>query len=106
MQVSFGCASGVDAIKLSPDAADGYSTGRYAASLDLAGLGLTVGADGLLRIEFSETYKDLALGTADGRWLSGQLILDVSAATVPEPGTGALTLLALALPPALRQRRR
>lgn len=97
MQVSFGGASGADLLTLAPDAADGSSgSGSYTGSLSLAGLGLAAGADGLLRIEFSEAYKDFASGVTEGRWLAGQLTFDVAAA-VPEPGSAALAALGLVL---------
>lgn len=100
MQVSFGASSGLDAINLAPDAVDGYSgAGSYSGSLDLAGLGVAAGADGLLRLEFSEGYKDFATNTAEGLWVSGNLTFNVTTATttVPEPGSAALALLALGL---------
>jgi MYXO-CTERM domain-containing protein len=96
MQVGFGSSSGLDAINLAPDVADGYSSaGSYNGFVDLTGLGLAAGADGLLRIEFSETFKDFALNVAEGRWASGTLTFDVTAAAVPEPGSAALAALAL-----------
>lgn len=97
MQVSFGSASGLDMINLAPDLLG------YSGTLDLTGLGLGAGADGLLRIEFSETFKDFAPGVAEGEWLSGQFTLGVSA--VPEPAAAPLALLGLGLL-ALRSRRR
>ncbi|MFG6416948.1 PEP-CTERM sorting domain-containing protein [Roseateles sp. DC23W] len=94
MQVSFGSASGLDLLTLAPDIADGLSgAGRYAGSQDLAPLGVTVGADGLLRIEFSDEFKDFAVGTAEGHWLNGTLTFDVTAAAVPEPASAALVAL-------------
>lgn len=97
MQVSFGGASGADLLTLAPDAADGVSgSGSYTGSLDLTGFGLTAGADGLLRIEFSDAYKDFASGVAEGQWLAGHLTFDVAAA-VPEPGSAALATLGLVL---------
>jgi len=98
MQVSFGDSSGLDAINLAPDVADGYSgAGSYSGSFDLTGLGLAAGADGLLRLEFSEAYKDFATNVAEGLWVSGSLTFDVTTAAVPEPGSAALALLALGL---------
>lgn len=94
MQVSFGSASGQDQITLAPDAFDGFSgTGSYTGSLSLAGLGIAAGADGLLRIEFSEGFKDFAPQVAEGQWTGGTLTFDVSA--VPEPTGAALALLGL-----------
>lgn len=58
-----------------------------------------VGADGLLRIEFYELReKNFAANLPDGRWVSGSLTFDVTAAPVPEPqgyallGAGLLAL--------------
>jgi hypothetical protein len=103
MQVSFSGFSTPDAITLTPDAIDGYSgAGSYTGSIDLSAWGLAVGDDGLLRIEFSEAYKDFATGVAEGQWLSGQLTLDLAAAPVPEPATMAMVLLGLAALQALR----
>jgi hypothetical protein len=96
MQVSFGSSTGLDMITFAPGAADAVSgAGSYAGSLSLAGLGAHAGADGLLRIEFSEGYKDFAAGVAEGQWVSGQLTFGVSA--VPEPASAALALLGLGL---------
>lgn len=103
MQVSFGSASGADLLTLAPGQADGFSgDGSYSGSVDLAGLGLAVGADGLLRIEFSEGFKDFALDMAEGQWVSGNLTFGISA--VPEPAGVALLLAGLGLV-AVRARR-
>lgn len=98
MQVSFGSSSGLDLITFAPGAADGFSgSGNYAGSLDLSAYGLAAGADGLLRIEFSEAFKDFNAGVAEGQWTSGTLTFDVTAAAVPEPASAALALLGLGL---------
>lgn len=94
MQVSFGSSTGLDMITFAPGAADAVSgTGSYSGSLDLTGLGAHAGSDGLLRIEFSEGYKDFAPGIAEGQWVSGQLTFGVAA--VPEPTSAALVVLGL-----------
>lgn len=97
MQVSFGGSSGLDLVTLTPGGDDFLSgLGSYAGSIDLSPLGLSVGADGLLRVEFSEAYKDFASGVAEGQWLSGTLTFDVTAASaVPEPATALLVMLGL-----------
>ena len=98
MQVSFGNSSGLIQGSAAPGSADGFSgTGSYSGQVDLTPLALSVGADGLLRIEFHEQFKDLAAGVADGQWSSGKLTFDVAAAPVPEPASAALLLLGLGL---------
>jgi hypothetical protein len=104
MQISFGNSSGLDMIDLSPDAFDGDSgSGRYTGSLDLSGWGVRAGADGVLRVELSERYKDLARGVVEGQWVDGSLTFGVSA--VPEPTSAALAVLGLGVV-SLRLRRR
>lgn len=103
MQVSFGSATGTDLLTLSPGSADPFGgSGSYVGSMDLTGLSLAVGADGLLRIEFSEGFKDFALDMAEGQWVSGNLTFGISA--VPEPAGVALLLAGLGLV-AVRARR-
>ncbi len=98
IQVSFGDSSGLNQGSAAPALADGFSgTGSYSGQVDLAPLALAVGADGLLRIEFHEQFKDLAPGVADAQWTSGKLTFDVAAAPVPEPASAALLLLGLGL---------
>ena len=68
-----------------------YSSGGI---IDLVGLGLNfnVGADGLLRLEFSESFDDYA-DDWDALWQSGSLTFEVS--PIPEPSTYGLMALGL-----------
>jgi hypothetical protein len=76
--------------------ANSSGTGSFSSGgpVDLVELGysFTVGSDGMLRLEFFESYDD-AVGAADGFWNSGTLTIGVSA--VPEPGTYGLMALGL-----------
>lgn len=93
MQVSLG--SGASQLDIPLTAFSSFTGTAYTGTLDLTGLGVAAGADGQLRIEFSETFKDLAPGVADGQWLSGQLTMGVSA--VPEPASTVLAVIGLAV---------
>lgn len=99
MQVSFGNSSGLDALTLTPALYDpSPGVGHFTDSLDLTPYGVAVGSDGLLRIEFSESYKDLADAVVEGVWLSGSLNFGVAdAADVPEPASTGLVALGLGL---------
>lgn len=104
MQVSFGNSSGLDMLTIAPGALDSVSgSASYSGSLSLAGLGISAGTDGLLRIAFSESTKDFGTNVAEGQWLSGNLTFDVSA--VPEPASAAFMLLGLGLVAATRRSR-
>ena len=83
---------------------DAPGTGSYSDSADLVDLGLSfqVGADGLLRLEFFETFDDF--DGADGIWNSGTITFTTDAVDVPppsgdvpEPATGMLMGAGLAL---------
>lgn len=54
-----------------------------------------LGADGILRLEFHDDYKDLAFDEPEGIWNSGTLAFGVT--PVPEPQTYALMLGGLLL---------
>lgn len=85
---------------------DDSGTGSFSDSGSLVpqGLNFSVGADGLLRVEFAEAYDDPGVNP-DGKWLSGNLSFDVSAVPVPEPGTyGLMGLGLLAVIGAARRR--
>ncbi len=70
-----------------PGAAHFSGTSDYVA----AGLDFAVGADGILRVEFNESfYDDL---TPDGKWVAGSLTVLTNA--VPEPSTYGLMALGL-----------
>ena len=87
---------------------DVSGTGTYAASIDLLALGLdfNVASDGLLRVEFFDTFFDNAFAGADGIWNSGTLTFTVAdVAAVPEPAGYALMGLALFALGATRVRR-
>lgn len=100
MQVSLG--SGTSQLDIPLTAFSSFNGTAYTGTLDLTGLGVAAGADGQLRLEFSETFKD-RLGEPDGQWLSGQLTLGVS--PVPEPASALLAVAGLALLAGVRGRR-
>ena len=100
MVVRFGSTSGW-AVNLTPGIGDNepgtraYSSGGV---VDLVSLGLAffVDADGVLALEFFESFDDFT-NDWDGRWLQGALTIRVEGEhVVPEPSVYALLLLGLA----------
>ena len=71
---------------------DNPGTQSFAESGPLNELAFSVGADGLLRIEFAEGFNDSSV-SPDGIWNSGTFTFEVSA--VPEPSTYGLMALGL-----------
>jgi len=85
---------------------DDSGTGTYVGSALLSSLGLSfnIGADGLLIVEFYESFDDV-LGAADANWTSGGITLG-NIGVVPEPGTyGMMALGMLAVVVAARRRK-
>jgi len=70
---------------------ESYSSGGI-VDLVILGLNFNVGADGLLRLEFSESFDDYA-DDWDALWQSGSLTFEVS--PIPEPSTYGLMALGL-----------
>lgn len=79
-----------------------FSSGGQLLLADF-GLEFAVGGDGLLRLEFWESFNDVT-GGADGVWNSGTLTFGI--APVPEPATYGLMALGLAAVGAAARRRR
>lgn len=80
-------------VQLKPSANDVQGTASYSGYFELSDfdLDLQVGADGILRLEFYESFNDY-LGV-DGSWNFGTLtfgITPLAVVDVPEPGTGML----------------
>ena len=63
-----------------------------------------MGADGILRLEFHDGFKDLAFDEPEGMWNYGTLAVGIS--PVPEPPVFAMALGGLLLISAVLKRRR
>ncbi|HRP63690.1 MAG TPA: PEP-CTERM sorting domain-containing protein [Phycisphaerales bacterium] len=104
MIVTLSDSTGLGGINLAPAAGvNSPGTGTYSGSADLVDLGLdfVLGADGLLRLEFWESFVDYA-GDWDGIWESGTLTIHYK----PIPAPGALALLGVAGLAGIGRRRR
>ncbi len=106
MEVHFSSSAGSDGVVFTPSDTFDAGTEHHEGSANLVDLGLDfkVGADGKLRIEFSENYKDLGPGEADGQWDSGNFTINYVSA-VPEPSTYGMMVLGLAVMGAVARRR-
>lgn len=74
---------------------DAPGTGTFSRTVLLSDLGqaFNVGADGLLRVEFYESFDDVT-GAADANWTAGSITL-ANVGVVPEPGSYGLMALGL-----------
>lgn len=97
MKLTFSDSSGKGVTFTPGDGDDFDGTMDYAGFQDLGELGLAfaVGADGILRLEFHDGFKDLAFDEAEGVWNSGTLTFGIS--PVPEPPAFAMVLGGLLL---------
>jgi len=97
-------------VALTPGFLDSFSgTGSYADSASLVDLGLSfaVGADGILLLQFYESFDDSSVAP-DGLWSQGTLTFTytpVETPGVPEPATWAMLISGFALVGAAMRRR-
>ncbi len=110
MVVSFESTS-TFAVQLTPAVGDDFpGTSNYTSGgiVDLVGLALdfNLDADGLLKMQFFESFNDFA-NAVDGRWDAGTISIryEFNGTSVPEPATLALVVFALAGVAAGRRRR-
>jgi hypothetical protein len=97
MMFSLSDSSGGSRMGVRPGYLYGPGSGTYTGARDLLVapmFDLYTGADGLLRIEFSDQTDDIRNGI-DGRWRSGTITLTYQpvAAAVPEPATWAMMIV-------------
>lgn len=106
MQITFSDSLGTG-VTFTPGSGDDFDgTTSYAGFQDLGELGqvFAVGADGILRLEFHDYFKDLAFDEPEGVWNSGTLTFGI--AQVPEPPAFAMVLGGLLLLSTALKRRR
>jgi hypothetical protein len=90
--LAFTDSDGIEGVVFNPGFDDeNPGTATYADSADLTALGLSfsVGADGILRLEFYEDFDDSQVNP-DGRWNFGTITFNVEGGTVlppVDPGT-------------------
>lgn len=97
MQLTFSDTLG-NGVTFTPGSGDDFDgTVSYSGfqDLNLIGQAFQLGDDGILRLEFHDSYKDLAFDEPEGVWNSGTLTFGIS--PVPEPQTYALLLGGLLL---------
>ncbi|PZO89834.1 MAG: PEP-CTERM sorting domain-containing protein [Sphingomonas sanxanigenens] len=96
-------------VVLTPGIGDNFSgTATYSNAVDLVaqGLSFSVGADGILRLEFAEDYDDYA-NAADAIYTTGSLTFTYTPANaVPEPAVWAMMVGGFGLVGAGLRRRR
>ncbi len=105
MKITFSDTLG-NGVTFTPGDGDDFDgTMDYAGYQDLGELGLVfnVGADGILRLEFHDGFKDLGFDEAEGVWNSGTLTFGIT--PVPEPSAFAMLLGGLFLLAAVKWRR-
>ena len=106
MKITFSDSLGTGVTFTPGDGDDFDGTADYAGFQSLGDLGqvFAVGADGILRLEFHDGFKDLAFDEPEGMWNYGTLAVGIS--PVPEPPVFAMALGGLLLISAVLKRRR
>ena len=112
MMFSLSDSSGGARLGVRPAGQYGSGSGTYTGARDLLVdkvFNMYTGADGLLRVEFSDEYDDIRNGI-DGRWRSGTITLTYEpvppTSAVPEPGTWAVMITGFGIVGATLRRRK